>query len=67
MEDIRFNELISSHIESDEKVRVHLPVDDVAVEDRLNIDFGQLPHQFIILCLHFDNTNFIEYTNTESV
>ena len=46
---------------------MHLLVDGVAVEQRLNVDFSQLPHQFTGSCIHWDCANCIDYADFERV
>lgn len=60
MEEIFKNKTIISFLPK-HRVLTHLLVDGVAVEERLNVDNSQIPHQITGLCRHCMDTNFITF------
>ena len=51
----------------DKKRLVHLCVDGVACEERIGLDVSRLPHQFVGLCLHNRESQFITMEDAECV
>ena len=65
MESLLTNELFRVILESDFKVLVHLLVDGVAVDRRLNVDFSQVPQQFTGACTHCKDASFVSSADAE--
>ena len=63
MEDLLGNESFRSIYDSNRKCLVHLLVDGVNVDERVDVDMSQLPNRFTGLCLHCKNPNFIDHSD----
>ena len=59
--------LFKELLQSESKVLVHLLVDGVAVDRRVNVDFSQVPHQFTGGCLHWKNADFVTFEDASRV
>ena len=59
MQDALSSGIYDRLINDNEKRLVHLYVDGVACEERIGLDVSRLPHQFVGLCLHNPESQFI--------
>ena len=46
---------------------VHLLVDEVVVEDCIDVDISQFPHQFAGMCQHGNDCSYINIKDSERI